>query len=78
MSQRKLGITSGEVKMANSNYINVGDKFRHKGFAGPLYVATYEYRWHGDRRIVGWYQHAPNQKVGIDLPDNELEKTREG
>lgn len=54
--------------------IEIGDRFRHKGRAGSTYVAQSEYQWQGARRIVGWHQHAPNQKVGIDLPENELER----
>ncbi len=50
----------------------VGSKFRHARGAGTVYTVDRVYLWHGPR-VVGWYQHAPNQRVGIDLPPSELE-----
>lgn len=52
--------------------IEIGDQFRHKGYAGHIYTARSEYQWGGKRRIVGYYQHAANQAVGIDMTEDEI------
>jgi hypothetical protein len=54
--------------------IKIGDSFHAKARPQPIYVAEREHEFNGKRYICGSYQHAYNQRVGIDLPEEELTK----
>ncbi len=59
--------------------IQIGDLVRHKGYASQTYLVDRDYIWNGERRVVGYYRHAPNQKVAIDMPESELARvSRQG
>jgi len=52
--------------------IKIGDQFHAKDRPQPVYVAEHEHHFRGQRWIAGSYQYAANQRVGIDLPEDEL------